>query len=66
VTTTAQPVTPQERALRYERADLVERDGMQVLIDYMHTGLYRPRLQVRYLNIRVHWLGGPWSNSPLA
>jgi 3-oxoadipate enol-lactonase len=42
VTTTAQPVTPQERTLRRERADLVERDGMQVLIDYMHTGLYGP------------------------
>jgi 3-oxoadipate enol-lactonase len=40
VTTTAEPVTPQERAVRRERADLVERDGMQVLIDYMHTGLY--------------------------
>lgn len=40
VATTAEPATPQERALRRERADLVERDGMQVLIDYMHTGLY--------------------------
>lgn len=40
VTTTAEPVTPQERAVRRERADLVERDGMQVLVDYMHTGLY--------------------------
>jgi len=43
VTTTAQPVTAQEQAVRHERADLVERDGMQVLIDYMHTGLYGPR-----------------------
>jgi 3-oxoadipate enol-lactonase len=43
VTTTAQPVTPQEREVRRERADRVERDGMQVLIDYMHTGLYGPR-----------------------
>jgi pimeloyl-ACP methyl ester carboxylesterase len=43
VTTTAQPVTPQERALRRERADMVERDGMQVLVDYMHTGVYGPR-----------------------
>ena len=43
VTTTAQPVTPQEQAVRRERADLVERDGMQVLLDYMHTGLYGPR-----------------------
>jgi pimeloyl-ACP methyl ester carboxylesterase len=42
VTTTAQPVTAQERAVRLERADLVERDGMQVLVDYMHTGLYGP------------------------
>jgi pimeloyl-ACP methyl ester carboxylesterase len=43
VTTTAEPVTPDERALRRERAGLVERDGMQVLIDYMHTGVYGPR-----------------------
>jgi 3-oxoadipate enol-lactonase len=43
VTTTAEPVTAGERALRRERADLVERDGMQVLIDYMHTGVYGPR-----------------------
>ena len=42
VTTTAEPVTPQERALRRERADRVEREGMQALIDYMHTGLYGP------------------------
>jgi 3-oxoadipate enol-lactonase len=43
VTTTLEPVTPQERALRRERADLVERDGMHVLVDYMHTGLYGAR-----------------------
>ncbi len=43
VTTTAQPVTPQEREVRRERADRIERDGMQALIDYMHTGLYGPR-----------------------
>ena len=43
VTTTVEPVSPGERALRRERADLVERDGMQVLVDYMHTGLYGPR-----------------------
>ena len=43
VTTTAQPVTRQEREVRRERAGLVERDGMQVLIDYMHTGLYGPQ-----------------------
>lgn len=43
VTTTAEPVTAQERAVRRERADRVEREGMQPLIDYMHTGLYGPR-----------------------
>jgi pimeloyl-ACP methyl ester carboxylesterase len=43
VATTAEPVTPQERAARRERADLVERDGIGVLIDYMHTGVYGPR-----------------------
>jgi 3-oxoadipate enol-lactonase len=42
VATTAEPVTAQERAVRREGADAVERDGMQVLIDYMHTGLYGP------------------------
>jgi 3-oxoadipate enol-lactonase len=40
VATTAEPVAPQESAVRRERADLVEGDGMQVLLDYMHTGLY--------------------------
>jgi pimeloyl-ACP methyl ester carboxylesterase len=43
VTTTVEPVTPQERAVRRERADLVERDGMQVLVEYMHTGVYGAR-----------------------
>jgi pimeloyl-ACP methyl ester carboxylesterase len=43
VTTTVEPVTPQEQAVRRERAELVERDGMQVLIEYMHTGLYGPQ-----------------------
>jgi pimeloyl-ACP methyl ester carboxylesterase len=43
VTTTAEPVTAGERELRRERADRVEREGMQVLIDYMHTGVYGPR-----------------------
>jgi hypothetical protein len=43
VTTTVEPVSTEERARRRERADLVERDGMQVLIDYMHTDLYGPR-----------------------
>jgi pimeloyl-ACP methyl ester carboxylesterase len=42
VATTMQPPTPAERAVRRERADAVERDGMQVLLDYMHTGVYGP------------------------
>jgi 3-oxoadipate enol-lactonase len=42
VATTAEPVTPQERVTRIERADAVERDGMGVLVEYMHTGLYGP------------------------
>ena len=42
VATTAEPVTPEERATRYERADATERDGMTVLVDYMHTGVYGP------------------------
>ncbi len=42
VTTTTEPVTPHERVTRRERADAVERDGMGVLVDYMHTGLYGP------------------------
>ena len=42
VATTMEPPAPAERAARRERADAVERDGMQVLLDYMHTGLYGP------------------------
>jgi 3-oxoadipate enol-lactonase len=42
VATTMQPVTPGERETRRARADAVERDGMQVLVDYMHTGVYGP------------------------
>jgi 3-oxoadipate enol-lactonase len=42
VATTAEPVTPTERAARRERADSVDRDGLGSLIDYMHTGLYGP------------------------
>jgi pimeloyl-ACP methyl ester carboxylesterase len=42
VTTTAEPVTPDEQVTRRERAEAVERDGMGVLVDYMHTGLYGP------------------------
>jgi pimeloyl-ACP methyl ester carboxylesterase len=37
-----EPPTPAERAARRERADAVERDGMQVLLEYMHTGVYGP------------------------
>jgi 3-oxoadipate enol-lactonase len=42
IATTMQTPGPAERAVRRERADAVERDGMRVLIDYMHTGLYGP------------------------
>jgi pimeloyl-ACP methyl ester carboxylesterase len=42
VATTAEPVTSPERATRLERADAVERDGLPVLVEYMHTGLYGP------------------------
>ena len=42
VATTVEPVTPQEHATRLQRADAVERDGMAVLVEYMHTGLYGP------------------------
>ena len=42
VTTTAQPADDQDRAARRARADDVERHGMGVLVDYMHTGLYGP------------------------
>jgi 3-oxoadipate enol-lactonase len=41
-----EPPGPAERAARRERADAVERDGMQVLRDYMHTGVYGPRCPV--------------------
>ena len=40
VATTAEPVSPRERSVRRKRADLIERDGIQPLVDYMHTGLY--------------------------
>jgi pimeloyl-ACP methyl ester carboxylesterase len=43
VATTAEPVTAQEQMIRRDRADQIERDGLQVLIDYMHTGLYGSR-----------------------
>jgi len=42
VATTMEPPTPAERAARRERADAVERDGIQVLLDYMHAGVYGP------------------------
>jgi 3-oxoadipate enol-lactonase len=42
VTTTMEPPTPQERVVRRERAAAVEHDGMAVLVDYMHSGLYGP------------------------
>jgi pimeloyl-ACP methyl ester carboxylesterase len=42
VATTMRPLAPGEREARRERADAVERDGMQVMLDYMHTGLYGP------------------------
>jgi 3-oxoadipate enol-lactonase len=42
VATTAEPVTLTERAVRRERADSVDREGISGLIDYMHTGLYGP------------------------
>jgi 3-oxoadipate enol-lactonase len=42
IATTMEPPTAQERVTRLERADAVERDGMSVLVDYMHTGLYGP------------------------
>jgi len=43
VATTAEPPTPQERKVRRERADQIERDGLRVLIDYMQSGLYGSR-----------------------
>jgi pimeloyl-ACP methyl ester carboxylesterase len=42
VATTAQPPSPQDLRTRDERAGATERDGMGVLVDYMHTGLYGP------------------------
>jgi 3-oxoadipate enol-lactonase len=42
VATTVEPPTPDDRMTRLQRADAVERDGMGVLVDYMHSGLYGP------------------------
>jgi 3-oxoadipate enol-lactonase len=40
VATMLEAPTPAEREARRGRADAVERDGMQVLLDYMHAGVY--------------------------
>jgi pimeloyl-ACP methyl ester carboxylesterase len=42
ITTTMEAPTTAERAARRERADAVERDGIGVLLDYMHAGVYGP------------------------
>jgi pimeloyl-ACP methyl ester carboxylesterase len=42
VATTAEPPSPEDLRTRDERADATERDGMNVLVDYMHSGLYSP------------------------
>jgi pimeloyl-ACP methyl ester carboxylesterase len=42
VATTAEPVTPHERATRLQRAEAIERDGIGIAVEYMHTGLYSP------------------------
>ena len=42
VATTAEPPSPQDRRTRDERADATERDGMSVLVRYMHGGVYGP------------------------
>jgi 3-oxoadipate enol-lactonase len=42
VATTVEPPTQHDRLTRLERADAVERDGMGVLVEYMHSGLYGP------------------------
>jgi 3-oxoadipate enol-lactonase len=42
IATTMEPPAPAERAARRERADAVEREGIQALLDYMHTGIYGP------------------------
>lgn len=43
IATTMEPPTAKERVTRLGRADAVERDGMGVLVEYMHTGLYGPQ-----------------------
>jgi pimeloyl-ACP methyl ester carboxylesterase len=42
IATTAEPPSPQDLRTRDERADATERDGMGVLVGYMHSGLYGP------------------------
>jgi pimeloyl-ACP methyl ester carboxylesterase len=42
VATAAEPVTAQERQARAARVEAIEREGMSVLVDYMHAGLYGP------------------------
>jgi pimeloyl-ACP methyl ester carboxylesterase len=42
VATTMEPPTARERVTRRQRADAIERDGMDVLVEYMHTGVYGP------------------------
>jgi 3-oxoadipate enol-lactonase len=42
VATTAEPPSPRDSRIREERADATERGGMNVLIDYMHAGVYGP------------------------
>lgn len=42
IATTAQPPSPEDLQIREERADAIERDGIGILVDYMHTGLYSP------------------------
>ncbi len=42
VATTAEPPSAQDLRARDERADATECDGMGVLVDFMHTGLYSP------------------------
>jgi len=37
-----EPPTADERVTRLQRAGAVERDGMSVLVEYMHTGVYGP------------------------
>lgn len=42
VATTAEPPSAPDRESRYRRAAAIERDGIGVLLEYMHTGVYGP------------------------